>query len=255
MNTTVIAVDQIKALDRNEARQLAAEENQRLLALLTSLDDDDWSSPTDCPAWDVRALAGHVLGGTEGFSSFARLIHMMRAAKKEAGDGSFVDGMTAVQVRERAGLSTIQLLDRLAIAGPRSANFRSRMPSLLRAVAMKQELLSGATEKWKMGYLLDVILTRDTWMHRVDIARATGREMVLTTEHDGRLIADAVAEWARRHGQPFTLEVTGPAGGTFVCGTEARSDVRPIRVDGVELCRILSGRATGDGLLAQEVPF
>jgi hypothetical protein len=56
-----------------------------------------------------------------------------------------------------------------------------------------------------MGYLLDTILTRDPWMHRVDIARATGRDMVLTADHDGRIVADVVAEWARRHGQPFTL--------------------------------------------------
>lgn len=255
MNTTVIPVDQIKAIDRGEARQLATEENQRVSALLAALDDSDWSAPTDCPGWDVRALAGHVLGGMEGFSGFGKLMHMMSAAKKEAGDGSFVDGMTAVQVRERAGLSTVQLLERLAIAAPRSAQFRNRMPSLLRAAAMKQELLSGATEKWKLSYLLDVILTRDTWMHRVDIARATGREMVLTPKHDGRIIADAVAEWAKRHGQPFALEVTGPAGGTFVDSTIARSDVPVIKIDGVELCRIFSGRARGNGLLAQEVPF
>ncbi len=116
---------------------------------------------------------------------------------------------------------------------------------------MKQELLSGKTEPWKMGYLLDTILTRDTWMHRVDIARATGHDMVLTAEHDGRIVADAVAEWARRHGQPFTLELTGPAGGSFSQGSGGEA----IRLDAVELCRIFSGRATGDGLLTQEVPF
>jgi hypothetical protein len=88
-------------------------------------------------------------------------------------------------------------------------------------------------------------------MHRVDITRATGRELVLTAEHDGRIVADAVAEWARRHGQPFTLELTGPAGGTFTRG----SDGEAITLDAVELCRIFSGRATGSGLLTQEVPF
>ena len=30
-------------------------------------------------------------------------------------------------------------------------------------------------ERWTNAYLLDVILTRDTWMHRMDIARATRR--------------------------------------------------------------------------------
>jgi hypothetical protein len=116
---------------------------------------------------------------------------------------------------------------------------------------MKQELLSGTTESWKMGYLLDTILTRDTWMHRVDIARATGRELALTAEHDGRIVADAVAEWARRHGQPFTLALSGPIGTTF----HQRAGGETISLDAVELCRIFSGRDSGAGLLTQEVPF
>lgn len=102
-----------------------------------------------------------------------------------------------------------------------------------------------------MGYLLDVILTRDPWMHRVDIARATGREIELTPEHDGRIIADVVAEWARLHGTPVTLTLTGPAGGEYVAGENGEH----ITIDAVEFCRTLSGRATGIGLLTQEVPF
>ena len=115
---------------------------------------------------------------------------------------------------------------------------------------MKEEV-GGQQETWRMGYLLDVILTRDPWMHRVDIARATGRELELTPEHDGRIVADVVAEWARRHGKPFTLTLTGPAGGEYVSGENGEH----ITIDAVEFCRTLSGRATGTGLLTQEVPF
>jgi uncharacterized protein (TIGR03083 family) len=251
MNMTVTSVDNIQPVNRSEAHASAATENGRMLELLRSLSDEDWTKPTDCSAWDVRALAGHVLGGMEGFSSYGRLMHMMRSAKKEAGKGSFIDGMTTVQVRERADLTRGEVLRRLADAGPRSARFRSRVPSPFRAMPMKQELLSGESETWKMGYLLDTILTRDIWMHRVDIARATGREFVQTADHDGRIVADAVAEWARRHGRPFALELAGPAGGTLIQGAGGET----ISLDAVELCRIFSGRATGSGLLAQEVPF
>jgi hypothetical protein len=113
-----------------------------------------------------------------------------------------------------------------------------------------KESVGGEPETWRIGFLLDTILTRDPWMHRVDIARATGIDLVLTSEHDGRIIADVVAEWARRHGQPFTLTLTGPAGGHYTAG--AGED---ITIDAVEFCRILSGRAPGTGLLTQEVPF
>lgn len=247
---TITRVEDIPTITRSEAHSLAATENERVLELLRSLDDADWARPTDCSAWDVRALAGHVLGGMEGFASFRELAHQGRAGSKAAGDGPFIDGMTAVQVRERADLATSELLDRLASAGPRAARFRHRFPSLLRRLPMKEEV-GGVPETWRLSYLLDVILTRDTWMHRVDLARATGRDLVLSAEHDGRIVADVVAEWARRHGRPFTLHLAGPAGGAYAAGGGGDT----LELDAVELCRILSGRAEGTGLLTQEVPF
>jgi hypothetical protein len=75
--------------------------------------------------------------------------------------------------------------------------------------------------------------------------------MQLTPEHDGRLVADVVADWARRHGQPFTLRLDGPAGGSFTAGPGGPE----IRLDAVQFCRILSGRDAADGLLATRVPF
>ena len=250
MMTMSTSVEDVPAITRPETGVLAATENQRILELLRSLSDDDWSKPTDCPAWDVRALAAHVLGGMEAFASIPQFVHQMRAGTKAAGDGPFIDGMTAVQVRERADLSRDQLLTRVADVGPRVARARVRVPRPFRWMPLKEEV-GGVPETWRMGYLLDVILTRDTWMHRIDITRATGREMVLTAEHDGRLISDAVAEWARRHGQSFLLHLEGPAGGTFANGDGGEE----ITIAAVEFCRILSGRAGGGGLLAQAVPF
>ena len=113
------------------------------------------------------------------------------------------------------------------------------------------QVIGDHPEKWRMSYLLDVILTRDPWMHRVDISRATGRDLVLTPEHDGRLVADVVAEWASRHGRPYRLRLTGPAGGTWSAGTDGPE----LELDAVEFCRIISGRGTGTGLLTQQVPF
>jgi uncharacterized protein (TIGR03083 family) len=250
MTMTPTRIDEMPPISRSEAGVLAATENARVLDLLRSLDDEDWSKPTDCTEWDVRALAAHVLGSMESFAGLREFMHQMRAGRKAAGDGPFVDGWTAVQIRERAALSEQQLLDRVAAVGPRAARARTRVPSLLRRMPMKEEV-GGEPETWRLGYLLDVILTRDTWMHRVDIARATGHEMVLTPGHDGRIVADVVAEWARRHGQPFTLTLEGPAGGTFT----SNGGGEEITLDAIEFCRTLSGRASGNGLLTQEVPF
>lgn len=109
----------------------------------------------------------------------------------------------------------------------------------------------GVAEAWTFGYLFETILTRDTWMHRVDTARATGHPLHLTAEHDGRLLADVVAEWAGRHRRPFRLELTGAAGGSFASCTDGEAHT----LDAVEFARVLSGRASGPGLLAVHVPF
>src|SRR5213076_2704348 len=111
------------------------------------------------------------------------------------------------QVAEQAGLSTAELIARAGETGLRAAQWRTRAHPLIRKVPMREEV-GGQTETWRMSYLLDVILTRDPWMHRVDISRATSRPLVLTPEHDGRIVADVAAEWARRHGRPFRLELT-----------------------------------------------
>ena len=242
----------IPAITREEAEGLATQEFTRLVELLRSLAPGDWSRPTDCPLWDVRAMVGHSVGMMTDFTSYRGLVRRMRAATKDskASGGALIDSMTALQVADNADLPIEELVGRAAEEGPKAARWRAKVNPAFRRIPMKQEV-GDHVETWRWSYLLDVILTRDPWMHRVDIARATGRQLVLTADHDGRIVADVVAEWARRHGQPFTLSLTGPAGGEFVAG-EGGED---ITIDAVEFCRTLSGRAEGRGLLGQEMPF
>jgi uncharacterized protein (TIGR03083 family) len=244
-----LRVEDVTPIAVPESVTLAATETARMAALLRALDPEDWRAPTDCPAWDVRAMAGHVLGMTEGFTSLRRMVSGMVAGRRRAGDGPFVDGLTAVQVERNSGLDTATLVRRLEVAGPRQARWRGRV-RLLRPIPMT-ERINGEDETWRMGFLLDVVLTRDTWMHRVDVTRATGRSHELTPDHDGRIVGHVVAEWARRHGRPFVLHLTGPAGGSYVHGEGGEE----ITIDAVEFCRTLSGRGPGDGLLATQVPF
>jgi hypothetical protein len=153
-------------------------------------------------------------------------------------------------VRERAQLSSGEIVERLATIAPKAVRGRRRLPAPVRKMRMKVDPPFD-TERWTLGYLYDVIFNRDAWMHHVDLSRATGRELVLTAQHDGRIVADVVAEWARRHRQPFVLTLTGPAGGSYVAGDGGER----LELDAVQFCRILSGRADGAGLLSTEVPF
>jgi hypothetical protein len=101
---------------------------------------------------------------------------------------------------------------------------------------------------------VDTIYLRDLWMHRIDAARAAGRPAELTAGHDGRIVSDIVAEWARRHAQPFVADLDGPAGGSYASNS-GRPDAEHISLDAVEFCRTLAGRAAGVGLLGTIVPF
>jgi hypothetical protein len=102
-----------------------------------------------------------------------------------------------------------------------------------------------------LARLLDVVYTRDVWMHTIDIAEAVGRDVPMAAAVNGRIVEDVVIDWIRRHGQPVDLVLAGPAGGHYRSGPHA--DV--IQLDAIEFCRILSGRIPGEGLLKVKVLF
>lgn len=238
------------ALPRPTAMRLAATEYQRVVDLLTSLRPPDWTKPTECPGWDVRAMAAHLLGMAEMAASIREQARQVKSAEKHG--GVFIDALTALQVTERADMTPEQIVARYTRVAPKAARGRSRAPGLIRRRTMPQQQRVGdQPESWTIGYLVDVILTRDPWMHRIDITRATGAAHVLTADHDGVIVDDVVKEWAQRHGQPFTLTLTGPAGGFWTVGEGG-----PTReLDAAEFCRTISKRHPADGLFATEVPF
>lgn len=245
----------IAPLAHAEAMTLQAPELDRALALLRSFDDRDWAAPTDCPEWDVRRMYLHVLGACESGARVRENVHQLAAARsrrKRLG-GPLEAALSAVQVHDRDGLGPAELVARLAAVAPRTVRARRRMPGLVRD-HVRLAVDGPVHEKWTLGYLVGTIYLRDLWMHRADAARATGRALELTSEHDGRIVADVVAEWARRHGQAFVLELQGPAGGTY-----AREPASPaaehLELDAVEFCRTLAGRNPATGLLATIVPF
>lgn len=237
-----------RTMDHDDWVRAADEEYRRLLALLGDLDGDTWSAPTDCDGWDVRAMVAHLAGAARWSASPREMRRQQQRGRRLLPDADTVDAMNELQVRERADHTPAQLLEELATVAPRAVRARARIPRPLRALPVPFGPPLGMKP---LGYLSDRILTRDAWMHRIDICRAVGRIPELTADHDGRIVADVVAEWAELHAQPFKLVATGPAGGTWQHG----DGDEPIELDALELCRILSARAPGTGLLATRVQF
>lgn len=238
--------------DRDRAMREAEEAYRRFAVATTRLTPDQWRLPTDCTGWDVRTMAGHVLGAMRSAASVRELVSQQREIKarvKREG-GSETDAMTAVEVARTASLSTDELVAELqAMVGPATRG-RRRTPGLLRRRFTFPVEVPGLTERWTLGYLNDVILTRDAWLHRIDLARAVGAEPELTADHDGWVVAGVAREWLERHGQPVDLVLEGPAGGRF-----GDPDAQELRLDAVEFCRITSRRERRDGLLDVAVPF
>jgi uncharacterized protein (TIGR03083 family) len=241
----------IPVLEHDEAMAMAAAEYDRLVELVDRLAPDDWARRTECPDWDVRDMVTHLVGFMKANADPAEARRQQTAAHREAAERGILglDAQTALHVREHAGLGATEVAAAVREWAPRALAGRTAAPADLRAATFSTGLPGEAD--WTYAYLLDVIFTRDTWMHRVDVCRATGQPLVLTPEHDGRFVADVVADWARRHGQPFTLRLDGPAGGAFTAGRGGPE----LRFDAVEFCRTLSGRGSADVPLGTRVPF
>ncbi len=252
MTNASIDVTTIDRITHDEAMAITAVENRKFADQLRSLDADDWTKPTACDLWDVRAMAAHVVGSAAGQMSLREFLRQVRAGKPvvaEIGARYWWDGMNEIQVRERADLTTGELIAEWETSAEKARTARAKMPRLIARLPLLN--LPAPVGRQPLAYLFDIGFTRDVWAHRMDIAAATGHAMDLDDEHDGRIVADIVAEWAALHGEPFVLELTGPAGGTYIAGDGGEV----IRIDTLDFITILAERAEGTGVLRHTLPL
>ena len=233
-------------INRSEGVRLSRVQYQRFADVLDSLSEPEWAAPTDCPGWDVKAVASHVYGGLVCVRSPKEFVRQVLAGRRLGYDDPY-DGLNEYQVRSYASMPPAEIATRLRALIDPALRVRAATPWLLRTLVRPRMNVSGRVP---MGWILDVIYTRDTFMHRVDVCRATGRDFV-ADETEARIVADIAREWAERHGAPVTLRLTGPAGGTYVAGSGGEE----IDCDAIEFARVVSGRGSGQGLLATSVQY
>jgi uncharacterized protein (TIGR03083 family) len=250
--TTTVDVSTIPRIRHAEAMAIAEVEADRVAATLRNLDPDDWAKRTDCPRWDVRALAAHMVGSAAGQASPREFLRQVRAGRPvvtEIGAQYWWDGMNEIQVRERSNLSTEQLIAEWDLISPRALKARRKLPRPIAKLPLLK--LPVPVGRQPVGYLFDVGFTRDAWMHRIDLTEATGKPFNADAGHDGRIVADLVAEWAATHGLPFVLELTGPAGGHYTQGVDGEH----VTIDAIQFARTLAERAHGEGVLSHPLPL
>jgi uncharacterized protein (TIGR03083 family) len=213
---------------------------------------EQWSTQTECTRWDVRAMAAHLVGSAASQASPREFFRQKRGGKpicKELDTPFWWDGMNELQVRERASLTTEQLIAEWDTVSVKALKSRTKVPRQI--AGLKLLKLPEPVGRQPLSYLFDIGFTRDVWAHRIDIAHAIGTEPDHDATHDGRILADIVAEWAGTHGEPFSLVLEGPAGGTYMHGVGGDE----IRISVDDFVRILAERTTASGVLQHTLPL
>jgi hypothetical protein len=160
MTTTSGTTDvrDIPRIRHREAMAITEVENDRFGAALAQLDDADWTRPTDCTGWDVRALVVHLIASAQAQASpveFARQVRAGRPLTAQIGGSHWVDGLNEAQLRARADLATGVLPALWGTTSAAALTARRRMPAPLRALPLLPlgEAL-GTDLGWKpIGYL------------------------------------------------------------------------------------------------------
>lgn len=239
--TTMPRARELLQTDRASSRANLTAEYAALVALVDGLAPGDWSKPTECTGWTVRHMVAHLAGSAEcGARTGALLRHYSYAGwKSRHAPETFVDHMCQSQIASRDGMSDLEVaadLRRWATDAPAQLEATAR---LLRGIPLPA--VTGAPPGARLSWFVDVITTRDVWMHRVDLTRALGVERPVTPaepELVRQVIRDLDTEW---RGPALDLTLTGPGGGSWRIGDH--DPVAHITEDAVGLMRLLSGRS------------
>lgn len=228
----------------DEAERLGREELRRLLDLVGSLDEQDWHQPTACTLWNVRDMLAHQAGAYASGTGYRELLHQYIVAIPALG-GMSEDAVNRRQLADRADRSPAELIAELRDTGDRAIENWAHRFRFFKLFAIPHP-----GPGWlSMRHLMLVIHSRDTWIHRLDICRATNRPFLQTAAHDGRINALVVRDLAgllsrTLDGQAIALELDGPAGGKWRLGQGVPSAT--IRMDTLDFNVYASGRFTDD---------
>ncbi len=247
-DNSITHIAAIPYITPDEAFTLLQTALERMLKLLDTLEPQDWARPTACTEWDVRAMVAHQAGGYASGTGYREMIRQYSTIPRKGQLPE--DAVNALQLRERANRTPQELIAELRRAGPAAARNWAYGFRLAGMVRIPHPVLNPLPLK----HLFQVIHSRDTWMHRLDICRATGRHFEQTVEHDGRIAALVMLDVAKClrsfvDKRALRFDLTGIAGGTFLAGEGDPAAV--IQMDVLDFNYFASGRLT----LAQALPL
>jgi len=236
---TAQKADHIPYVSADEAFSLMKVELERFLALLETLDPADWSRPTACTLWNVREVVAHQAGGYASGTGYRELIRQYSAIPRRGRLPE--DAINDLQVSERANRSPDELIAELRMVGPIAIEKWAYQFRIAKPITIPHPV-GGMIS---LRHLMWVIHSRDTWMHRLDICRATGHAFEQSAGHDGRITALVMKDvnkklWKKLAGRAIVFDLSGLAGGTWKIGKGEPSAT--IQMDALEFSIFVSGR-------------
>lgn len=228
-------VRSVPGLNGAAAREAAAAGYAALVEQLKQLDPAEWDAQTDCDRWNVHDVVAHIVGWMEMLRSFKETRHIVRSGWRRRKElGNILDAGNEQQVEDRRNLSPEELIARIEGLAPGLVRFRARGGAIGRGIPIYDPVVVGASN---LGFMLNVIFTRDILMHRIDIARATGRGFELE-DADRPVMADVIKDWAKRSKADAIVSLEGL--GTYIAGTGVG-----VRISGsvADFCRVMTKRA------------
>lgn len=231
----------IAPVTADEAHRLLQTALDRFLVLMESLNPQDWDKPTACAEWSVRDILAHQAGGYASGTSYKEILRQASHLPKR---GQLIeDAINAFQLKERAGKSPSELINELKQVGPIAAKKWAYQFQLAKLISIPHPIAGSLSFR----YLMWIIHSRDTWMHRLDICRATGKTFEQTRDHDGRIAELVMLDVAnllkkKYDGPALIFDLTGIAGGTWKIGNGEAAAT--IRMDMLEFNIFASGRYT-----------
>lgn len=240
-STTGLNAEQVPYVTAAEAYALLHTELERFMALVETLGPDDWGKPTACTAWTVRDMLAHQAGGYASGTGYREMIRQYSALPKKGQLPE--DAVNDLQLREREGKSPDELIAELRQVGPVTIQKWAYQFRLVKPIAIPHPVAG----RLSLHHLMWVIHSRDTWMHRLDICRATQREFQQTREHDGRIVAlimRDVDSLLRKQlgGRAVVFELSGIAGGVWKVGSGEAAAT--LQMDALDFSIFASGRFT-----------
>ena len=247
---TFLQIPTARSVPRPKAAEAAAAARAELasfLELLSEVGPADLDQPTHWSLWRVRDIVAHQASHAQSGSGIKGFVAQLdpRLTRPYRSTGmSMLDALNQAQVDRRKDQPFDRVVAELKQRTDASINARVRLHPLTRVLRVPVDPVG----LMPLSTLLTEIFPRDMWIHRLDIADATGRPFGLDADHNEAMVAGIVRDAAkhaskRLRGTAVELRLRGAGDRAWSFG---RGDVVSLEMGVADFARLASERATAE---------